>query len=101
MRILNQGLLAPMVLSLCSGATIAAETVNPDTLPGIECSSLRYSEDFLQKYPTAPAACLEARVYKGQTYMKVKAKMEDLSACNRQQPRLNFQRCSWECPGSA
>jgi hypothetical protein len=64
-----------MVLSLCSGATIAAEAVNPDTLPRIECSSLRYSEDFLQKYPTAPGACLEARVYKGETYMKVKAKV--------------------------
>jgi hypothetical protein len=64
-----------MVLSLCSGATIAAEAVNPDTLPKIECSSLRYSEDFLQKYPKAPAACLEARVYKGETYMKVKAKV--------------------------
>ena len=75
MRISNQGLLAAMVLSLCSGATIAAEAVNPDTLPRIDCSSLRYSEDFLQKYPTAPAACLEARVYKGATYMKVKAKV--------------------------
>lgn len=75
MRILNQRLLAGMVLSLCSGATIAANTVNPDTLPRIECSSLRYSEDFLQKYPTAPAACLEARVYKGETYMRVKVKV--------------------------
>src|SRR5712672_4437445 len=74
MRISKQRLLAAMLLSLCSGATIAAEAVNPDKLPRVECSSLRYSEDFLQKYPTAPAACLEARVYKGQTYMKVKAK---------------------------
>ena len=75
MQISNQGLLAALMLSLCSGATIAAEAVNPDTLPKIDCSSLRYSEDFLQKYPTAPAACLEARVYKGATYMKVKAKV--------------------------
>jgi hypothetical protein len=75
MRISNQWLLAAAVLSLCSGATIAAEAVNPDTLPRIECSSLPYSQDFLQKYPKAPAACLEARVYKGQTYMKVKAKV--------------------------
>jgi hypothetical protein len=75
MQISNQGRLAAMVLSLCSGATIAAEAVNPDTLPRTECSSLRYSEDFLQKYPKAPAACLEARVYKGETYMKVKAKV--------------------------
>jgi hypothetical protein len=75
MRISNQVRLAAMVLSLCSRATIAAEVVNPDTLPRIECASLRYSEDFLQKYPTAPAACMEARVYKGETYMKVKAKV--------------------------
>ena len=75
MRISNHGLLAAMVLSLCSGATLAAEAVNPDKLPGVECSSLRYSKDFLQQYPKAPAACLEARVYKGQTYMKVKAKV--------------------------
>ena len=84
MRISNQGLLAAMVLSLCSGATIAAAAVNPDTLPRVECSSLRYSEDFLKKYPTAPAACLEARVYKGQTYMKVKAKVYV-----REQPMLS------------
>jgi hypothetical protein len=75
MRISNQGLLAATVLSLCSGATLAAEAVNPDTLPRIECASLRYSEGFLQKYPKAPAACLEARIYKGETYMKVKAKV--------------------------
>jgi hypothetical protein len=75
MRISNQGLLAAMVLSLCSGATNAAEAVNPDKLPRVECSSLRYSKGFLQQYPKAPAACLEARVYKGQTYMKVKAKV--------------------------
>jgi hypothetical protein len=75
MRISNQGLLAALVLSLCSSATIAAEAVNPDKLPRIECASLRYSEGFLQTYPKAPAACLEARIYKGETYMKVKAKV--------------------------
>ena len=67
MRISNQGLLAATVLSLFSGATMAAKAVNPDTLPKVECTSLRYSDDFLQKYPKAPAACLEARVYKGET----------------------------------
>ena len=75
MRISNRKRIAAIVLSLCSGAAIAAEAVNPDKLPRIECSSLRYSGDFLQKYPTAPAACMEARVYKGETFMKVKAKV--------------------------
>jgi hypothetical protein len=64
-----------MVLSLLSGGTMAAEAVDPDTLPRVDCSSLHYSNAFLQKYPRAPAACLEARVYKGETYMKVKAKV--------------------------
>jgi hypothetical protein len=73
MRISNQVPLAAIVLF--SGVTIAAESVDPDTLPRVDCSSLRYSQDFLQSYPRAPAACLEARVYKGETYMKVKAKV--------------------------
>ena len=33
MRISNQGLLAAAVLAVFSGVTIAAEAVNPDTLP--------------------------------------------------------------------
>jgi hypothetical protein len=75
MRISNQRLLAATMLALFSGVTIAAKAINPDSLAKVECSSLRYSDDFLQKYPKAPAACLEARVYKGVSYMKVKAKV--------------------------
>ena len=75
MRLSNQALFAAMVLAVSYGTSNAAEAVNPDTLPKIECSSLHYSEGFLQKYPKAPAACMEARVYKGTTYMKVKAKV--------------------------
>jgi len=64
------------VLSLVSGlATAASKAVDPDKLPKVECSSLRFSKEFLEKYPKAPAACLEARVYKGKTYMKVKGKV--------------------------
>ena len=76
MRISTQGILVATFLSLVSGlATAAAETVDPDKLPKVECSSLRFSKEFLDKYPKAPAACLEARVYKGKTYMKVKGKV--------------------------
>lgn len=75
MRISNHALLAAMALSLFSGATIAAEAVNPEMLPRIECSSLHYADAFLAKYPKAPAACREARIYKGETYMKVRAKV--------------------------
>ena len=75
MRISNQTLLAAMALSLLSSATIAAEAVNPEKLPRVECSSLRYSDGFLEKYPKAPAACREARIYKGETYLKVQGKV--------------------------
>lgn len=75
MRISNQALLAAMALSLFSGATLAADAVNPETLPRVECSSLHFSDSFLAKYPKAPAACREARIYKGETYMKVRAKV--------------------------
>ena len=76
MRISSQAILVAAGLSLVSGVTTAAsQTVDPDKLPKVECSSLRYSKEFLAKYPKAPAACLEARVYKGKTYMKVKGKV--------------------------
>ena len=76
MRISNQKILVAAVLSLVSSVTIAAsKAVDPYKLPKVECSSLRYSKAFLDKYPNAPAACLEARVYKGETYMEVKGKV--------------------------
>ena len=76
MRISSRGILVATVLSLFSGVTTAASpSVDPNQLPKVECSSLRYSQEFLDKYPRAPAACLEARVYKGETYLKVKGKV--------------------------
>jgi hypothetical protein len=75
-RISSQAILSATVLSLLSGlAAAASKTVDPDKLPKVACSSLRYSKEFLDKYPKAPAACQEARVYKGTTYMKVKGKL--------------------------
>jgi hypothetical protein len=76
MRISSRRILLATVLSLFSGVTTAASpSVDPNQLPKVECSSLRYSQEFLDKYPRAPAACLEARVYKGETYLKVKGKV--------------------------
>jgi hypothetical protein len=75
-RISSQKILVAAVISLVSSVTIAAsKTVDPYKLPKVECSSLHYSQAFLDKYPNAPAACLEARVYKGETYMEVKGKV--------------------------
>lgn len=76
MRISSRGILVVPLLSLLCSATVAeSQTVDPNKLPKVECSSLRYSKEYLEEYPKAPAACLEARVYKGKTYMKVKGKV--------------------------
>jgi hypothetical protein len=66
-------LFAALVLPLSIGAAFAA--VNPDKLPQVSCSSLQFGAAFLAKYPKAPAACLDARVYKGQRYAKFVAKV--------------------------
>jgi hypothetical protein len=75
-RISGQALLSATVLSFLSGfAAAATHTVDPDKLPKVECSSLHFSKEFLNRYPKAPAACQEARIYQGKTYMKVKGKL--------------------------
>jgi hypothetical protein len=66
-------LFAALALPLSIGASYAA--VNPDKLPQVPCSSLQFGAAFLAKYPKAPAACLDARVYKGQRYAKFEAKV--------------------------
>lgn len=55
----------------------AAETKPIDTakLPKVACSDLKFSKEFLDKYPMAPAACVEAREYKGSRYAKFVAKV--------------------------
>jgi hypothetical protein len=34
----------------------------------VACSDLKWNAEFLAKYPKAPAACQEARVYKGKRF---------------------------------
>lgn len=68
------------VLSLCALALplsigIAHAVVNPDKLPQVPCSELKFSAAFLAKYPQAPQACLDGRVYKGKRYAKFEAKV--------------------------
>src|SRR5277367_113224 len=53
----------------------SAQKIDPDKLPKINCTDLVYSHAFLDKYPKAPAACLEARVYKGTKYAKFSGKV--------------------------
>jgi hypothetical protein len=52
-----------------------AQKVDPNKLPRLSCSDLKFSSAFLDKYPSAPAACLEGREYKGVKYGKFDAKV--------------------------
>jgi hypothetical protein len=56
-------------------ANAAPPKVDPDKLPMVACSDLKWNAEFLAKYPKAPAACLEARVYKGKRYAKFMGKV--------------------------
>jgi hypothetical protein len=53
----------------------AAEDFDPDKLQQIPCSAIHFSKAFLEKYPQAPSACMEGRVYKGQKYAKFQGKV--------------------------
>jgi hypothetical protein len=68
-----------LTLPLAIGMQLAnaqnAPKVDPDKLPKVACSDLTFNHDFLSKYPKAPAACQEARVYKGKRYAKFNGKV--------------------------
>jgi hypothetical protein len=66
-------LLIALTFPLSIGSSFAA--VDPDKLPQVPCSSLHFGAAFLAKYPKAPEACLDARVYKGKRYAKFEAKV--------------------------
>jgi hypothetical protein len=66
-------LLAALVLPLTIGTAFAA--VDPEKLPQVPCSQMQFGEAFLAKYPKAPLACQDARVYKGQRYAKFVTKV--------------------------
>jgi hypothetical protein len=68
-------LLAAIALPLAIGAAHAANRVDPDKLPQVACSDIKFSAAFLAKYPKAPAACLDGRVYNGKRYAKFQAKV--------------------------
>jgi hypothetical protein len=65
--------LAALTLPLSIG--IAHAVVNPNDLPQVPCSDMKWSAAFLAKYPQAPVACQDARVYKGQRYAKFEAQV--------------------------
>jgi hypothetical protein len=61
-------LLAPVSMSW-------AVTPDPESLPKVNCSDFKFSQAFLAKFPKAPAACQEGRIYKGHKYAKFNAKV--------------------------
>jgi hypothetical protein len=67
---------ATMALTLSSVPSLAAtQKVDTDKLPMVKCIDLRFSIEFLDRHPKAPAACLEAREYKGAKYAKFQGKV--------------------------
>jgi hypothetical protein len=65
-----------VTLPLAIGAQhVGAQAPDPEKLPKVSCTSLTFSHDFLDKYPKAPAACQEARVYQGKKYAKFNGKV--------------------------
>jgi hypothetical protein len=59
----------------CGASTSTSRPPNPNSLKKVECSALHFSDEFLKKYPEAPAACVDAREYQGKRYAKFKAKV--------------------------
>ncbi len=66
-------LAAALALPLSIGSAFANEEMEQGTQ--IACSDVKYSSEFLAKYPSAPAACLEARDKDGKVYAKFNARV--------------------------
>jgi hypothetical protein len=62
-------------LGLPLSITAAHAAVNPDKLPQVACADIKFSTAFLAKYPKAPQACIDGRMYKGVAYAKFTAKV--------------------------
>ncbi len=62
-----------IALPLALGTAFAADPMESDSK--IACSEVKYSSEFLSKYPDAPAACVEAVEKEGKRYAKFNAKV--------------------------
>lgn len=62
-----------LALPLSIGVALAGDTMEKGT--EIACTEVKYSSEFLAKYPEAPAACLEARDHDGKRYAKFNARV--------------------------
>ena len=74
MKTLHGALLGTaLALPLAIGTAQAADPKAPEVKIG--CSEVKYSSEFLAKYPDAPAACIEAVEKEGKRYARFKARV--------------------------
>jgi hypothetical protein len=71
----NRSIVIGLALIAPFAVAWAAKPIDPNKLPKVDCSELHFSKAFLDKYPKAPQACIEAREYKGMRYAKFTAKV--------------------------
>ena len=64
---------AALATPLAIGTALANEAAASDAK--IACSEVKYSAEFLKKYPDAPAACIEAVEKEGKRYAKFQARV--------------------------
>jgi len=62
-----------LALPLSIGTALSADPMESDVK--ISCAEVKYSSEFLAKYPDAPAACLEAVEKDGKRYAKFNARV--------------------------
>jgi hypothetical protein len=62
-----------LALPLSISAALASETMATGTK--IDCAEMKYSAEFLAKWPNSPAACREARDHGGKRYAQFKARV--------------------------
>jgi hypothetical protein len=67
---MNKSQLLFSALALALSISLAHAAVDPDKLPQVACSDLKFSAAFLAKWPKAPGACLDGRTYQGQHFAK-------------------------------
>lgn len=74
MKTIHRALLgSALVLPLSIGVALASDPMETGTK--IDCAEVKYSSEFLAKWPNSPAACLEARDHDGKRYVKFNAKV--------------------------
>ena len=69
----KHGVLIALALPLSIGIAMADDKMASDEK--IACTEVKYSAEFLAKYPDAPAACLEAVEKGGKRYAKFNARI--------------------------